>query len=268
MSKAGRHCGCGLGAVGAAWRPTSWRGAVRACLGSTVSRRRTTAGSSHGETRITRQGVGEGEDYAPLALRSHAIWRELEAQTGRSLMLACGLLVLGPGHGQTPHHGKTDFVRRSAEVAARFDVAHELVGAAEIAHRYPQLSLTGDEIGYFEPGGGLVYPERCVETQLGEARRLGAELAYGQRVLSLEPTAAGVRVVTETDAHEAGKVVLCAEAPGRQGWPGQRCLRWSCSRRSCTRAPPTTWPTMRRTASRPSSGCMAKRPRTCSTASR
>src|SRR5215831_12822819 len=38
-------------------------------------------GSSHGETRITRQAVGEGGEYATLVLNSHRIWHELEADT-------------------------------------------------------------------------------------------------------------------------------------------------------------------------------------------
>ena len=54
-------------------------------------------GSSHGETRITRQAVGEGGDYAPLVLNSHRIWRELEADTGERLLNACGVLVMAPG---------------------------------------------------------------------------------------------------------------------------------------------------------------------------
>ena len=30
-------------------------------------------GSSHGDTRITRLAIGEGEQYTPLALRSHQL---------------------------------------------------------------------------------------------------------------------------------------------------------------------------------------------------
>ena len=77
-------------------------------------------GSSHGETRITRQAVGEGGDYAPLVLNSHRIWRELETDTGEKLLNACGVLVMGPGSGQTSHHGKPDFVVRSIDVAREF----------------------------------------------------------------------------------------------------------------------------------------------------
>ena len=57
-------------------------------------------GSSHGETRITRQAVGEGRDYVPLVLDSHRIWRELEAETSDQLLNPCGLVVMAPGVGE------------------------------------------------------------------------------------------------------------------------------------------------------------------------
>ena len=47
-------------------------------------------GSSHGLSRVTRLAVGEGEAYVPLALRSHELWRELEAQTGESIYRPTG----------------------------------------------------------------------------------------------------------------------------------------------------------------------------------
>ena len=51
-------------------------------------------GSSHGDTRITREAIGEGRDFVPLVLRSNQIWEELEAATGRSLLTRNGALVL------------------------------------------------------------------------------------------------------------------------------------------------------------------------------
>ena len=53
-------------------------------------------GSTHGDTRITRQATGEGREYAPLVLRSHKIWREIEADTKTDLFTACGGLILMP----------------------------------------------------------------------------------------------------------------------------------------------------------------------------
>jgi glycine/D-amino acid oxidase-like deaminating enzyme len=57
-------------------------------------------GSSHGETRITRCAVGEGDEYVAFVLRSHAIWRELERETGEILFDACGFLMIAR-HGVT-----------------------------------------------------------------------------------------------------------------------------------------------------------------------
>ena len=54
-------------------------------------------GSTHGDTRITRLAIGEGEEYTPLALRSHQLWRELEKETGTSLLTLCGCLVISSG---------------------------------------------------------------------------------------------------------------------------------------------------------------------------
>ena len=56
-----------------------------------------TMGSYHGDTRITRQALGEGEHYVPLALRSNEIWRELEAKTGEKLFTVCGALITAFG---------------------------------------------------------------------------------------------------------------------------------------------------------------------------
>jgi len=63
-------------------------------------------GSTHGESRITREAVGEGEVYVPFAQRSHRIWREIEAETGESLFLACGGLFLESGGIAARHPGK------------------------------------------------------------------------------------------------------------------------------------------------------------------
>src|SRR5215469_14342762 len=51
-------------------------------------------GSSHGETRITRQAIGEGSEFVPLVLRSNELWEELEAATGRNLLTRNGGLVV------------------------------------------------------------------------------------------------------------------------------------------------------------------------------
>ena len=130
-------------------------------------------GSTHGDTRITRQAIGEGEEYVPLVLRSHEIWREIEADTGAELLNQCGTLILAPGSSAAVVHGKANFVRRTIVAAERFGIPHEVLSPAETARRFPQFHLRGDEVVYHEPGGGYVRPERCVGAQLtsGQAPR-------------------------------------------------------------------------------------------------
>jgi sarcosine oxidase len=167
-----------------------------------------TMGSSHGETRITRQAVGEGRDYAPLVLNSHRIWRELEAETGEKLLSDCGVLVMAPGAGPTSHHGKPDFVVRSLDVAREFGIKHEVLDGKEVARRFPQfLNLAGDEKAYYEPGGGFVFPERCIAAQLNRATELGAQIRTGLEVRSIDQRGV-VRIETSDGTIEAGQVVV------------------------------------------------------------
>ena len=169
-------------------------------------------GSSHGETRITRQAIGEGEAYVPLVKRSHEIWREIEAETGVELLVQCGALILAGRDGAANHHGKGDFLRRTIAAAEQFGIPHEVLDAAEIGARYPQLGLTGGEIGYFEPGGGFARPEQCIAAQLRLAQRHGAGLLLDTAVMGYQPDGPDATTVTTAggDRFTAAQVVLAA----------------------------------------------------------
>ncbi len=167
-------------------------------------------GSSHGESRITRMAVGEGEVYAPLVRRSHEIWRELEAESGERLMLQTGGLVMGVRGDVATHHGKGDFIGRTIAVAQANHVPHEVLDATDIAALYPQFRLRGDEWAVYEPSAGVLFPERCISVQLGLAERRGAVLHLGERVVALRRLAGEVEVVTDRRVVHAGRAVLAA----------------------------------------------------------
>jgi sarcosine oxidase len=169
-----------------------------------------TMGSSHGETRITRLAVGEGDAYAPLVRRSHALWREIEQDGGSNLFQETGGLIMAPRDSSARHHGRENFVRRSIALAERTGIAHEVLDAAEIAARYPQFQLRGDEFGYFEPTAGVLSPERCIETQLRLAVRHGAVVRTGERVVAIDQQSTTVRVTTEFGVVEASRCVVTA----------------------------------------------------------
>jgi sarcosine oxidase len=201
----------GLGALGAATLDRLSRRGLRV-LGLDRFAPPHDRGSSHGELRITREAIGEGAQYVPLTQRSHRLWREIERESGESLFVACGLLVIGRRGGAARHHGQSDFVGNTIACAERFGIAHEILDPAEVQRRYPQFAIGADELGYFEPGAGFLRPERCVAAQLALAERRGAEVRTGERVLALEQARADEPVVVTTERGRwlARHVVLAA----------------------------------------------------------
>lgn len=168
-------------------------------------------GSSHGDTRITRQAVGEGDAYAPLVRRAQQIWRELEAETGAELFEQCGVLVMTSSKTATSHHGTADFTERTLSQARRYGIEHEQLDAEQIRSRFPQfVPVLDNATGYFEPGGGYVRPERCIDTQLRLAQQLGATLLTGVTVSQLDSSADSVTLIADGQTLRAKNVIVCA----------------------------------------------------------
>lgn len=169
-------------------------------------------GSSHGDTRITRQAIGEGTFYTPLALRSYEIWRELEAQTGLDLLTTCGGLIMASRSDGPPIHGNKDFLGETVSAAKRYGISHNVFSTYDIKTRFPQFNLVGDEEGYYEPSAGFLRPENCVRANLTVASQLGAEMSIHDKVINIIPEEDGVIVQAESDAYHAKKVIISVGA--------------------------------------------------------
>ena len=205
----------GLGAMGAATLYQLARRGVSA-LGIDRYEPPHAMGSSHGETRITRCAVGEGSRYVPLVQRSHAIWRDLEAETGETLLDTCGFLIMAPAGVRTGQHRKPDFLQRTIDIARRHNIPHQELDAAAIGARFPNFGLSGNEEGYFEPGGGFVRPERCIAAQLQRARALGATVRPSCVARSISRQGNVVHVESRNGTIAADRVVIAAGA-----WAGK-----------------------------------------------
>lgn len=163
-------------------------------------------GSSHGETRVTRLAIGEGDQYVQLAKRSHLIWREVEEATGYFLLHQVGGLIFGtPNSIET--HGANDFLADTIAAAKAHNIDHKTLNAVDLKTRYPQFRFTGNERGYYEPSAGYLYPELCIKAQLESAQ--GARIQTGEQLVSWEQHGDVVRLVTDKDAYETEKLILC-----------------------------------------------------------
>jgi sarcosine oxidase len=169
-----------------------------------------TFGSTHGDTRITRQAIGEGMAYVPLVLRSHELWREIETETGADLFSACGGLVLTAGSTKAGHHGIDDFFASTVAAARTYDIEHEILDFEDLRTRFPQFNVTEEHIGYYEPGAGFVRPEIAIAAQLELAARHGARIQRMEQVSSIEPSNSGVTVHTDRAVYGTDEVVITA----------------------------------------------------------
>jgi sarcosine oxidase len=161
-------------------------------------------GSTHGDTRITRLAIGEGPEYVPLVRRSHELWRELERQTGVSLLTQSGGLILA--------QAASPFLNQTRASARQYGIVHENLSAAEIGRRFPMFAVGPQTEGHYEPEAGYVRPEAAVRAQLELARRHGARLRFGERVTGWAASGSGVKVRTDGATYEAQQLVLCAGA--------------------------------------------------------
>lgn len=167
-----------------------------------------TLGSTHGDTRITRQAIGEGAHYTPLSLRSYEIFREIEKKSNKSLLQVTGGLIIAAQSHEISSMHVSDFFDNTLAAARRYNIRHDLLDATEIRSRFPQFHVTDDERGYYEYDAGILRPELAVAVQLELARECGADLHTDETVLEWNDTGYGVTVKTNEGSYKAEHLVL------------------------------------------------------------
>ncbi len=154
-------------------------------------------GSSHGETRIIRTAYYEHPAYVPLVRRSFALWRELEAASGRRLLTECPCLNVGNADGEV-----ITGVRRASE---EHSLRVESLSAPEIERRFPAFRIPPEFVGVLEQDAGYLAVEECVRAHHRAALATGrVELRVDEPVLSWKAVGAGVEVTTARGTYFAG----------------------------------------------------------------
>lgn len=169
-----------------------------------------TLGSSHGESRITRLAVGEGEDYVALAKRSHQIWREIEAETGVHILTATSGILMDSGTQPWAKHGSEGFWNRTVSFAKRHDIQHEILDSDQLKSRFPAFQLEASGSAYLEFEAGFFRPELAIQTQLNLARNQGADLLFNSPVEEITTIGNSVWIRTKNQEIIAEKVLLSA----------------------------------------------------------
>ncbi|MEO8044387.1 MAG: N-methyl-L-tryptophan oxidase [Spartobacteria bacterium] len=162
-------------------------------------------GSSHGKSRMIRKAYFEDPAYVPLLLRAYEMWRALELKTGQDLLRITGLLMVG--------HEAAEVITGAQLAAREHDLPFESLTTREIRRRYPMLRAQDDEIGVFEPDGGVLDPERSVQAQLLVASAAGAEMRFETPMETWESTDDGFLVRLADGTTIASRALVLSLGP-------------------------------------------------------
>lgn len=192
----------GLGAAGSA---ALWRSAARGAdvigfeqFGSGHDR-----GSSHGYSRVFKSVTPQGPQESALAQRAVGLWRELEAESGESVLHMTGGLSIGRPDGP--------LIAGLEKVAAETGLPLEYLDEADLRRRFPQHVIEAGDIGVIDPASGYLQPELAIRTEWALARRHGARVVDAA-VLEVIPQEESVLIVTADRTWEVGTAIVSAGA--------------------------------------------------------
>lgn len=155
-------------------------------------------GSSHGTSRIFRLSYPDPM-YVRMAQAALPRWRELEAETGRQLLINVGGIDAGAG------------AAANARALESCGVPFDELDRSEARSRWPSINFPEGPL-VFQADAGFVAADDAVDAFVGSARAAGAEVRERYKVTTLTDRGKEVEVRTVGDSLTARTVVVTAGA--------------------------------------------------------
>ena len=214
----------GLGAMGAGATYQLAKRGVRV-LGLDMFPLGHNQGSSHGHHRMIRRSAYRPE-IDRMSERALALWRELEAESGKNILNLIGEVSLFD-----PNAAEDRQLRRRSLPAATnahapdehgsspvlppsFDFTmggrRELLDEVTLRERFPGFRFHEGMIATYEAEAGFLRPEVGVAAHLAVAERHGATIRRPETVTGWQTDGAGVAVTTTNATYRADRLVLAA----------------------------------------------------------
>lgn len=193
----------GLGGVGSAALYQLANRGVR-CLGLEQFDVGHDQGSSHGQSRIIRKAYFEHPDYVPLLDRTYELWEQLEQESGERLFDRIGLAEFGSPTGT--------LITGIEASAKKYNLDIDRPSPAEFRRQYPQFVVPDDMAVIVERDAGRLQVERCVETHLKQAERLGAEIRSQTPVTEIRQHPDSITVISESGQFQAARLIMAVGA--------------------------------------------------------
>ncbi len=162
-------------------------------------------GSSHGRTRILRTAYAEGSAYGPLVLRARRRWIDLGRSVDQEIFRPTGVLLAGPSRSIPLAAARAN--------ARRYGLPHEALDHGRAQERFPTFHFGRGDAALWDPGGGVLFPERAIRAYRRLAHAHGVVFRWNSPVVRWRARSDG-RIVVSTATREylARAVVLSAGA--------------------------------------------------------
>jgi glycine/D-amino acid oxidase-like deaminating enzyme len=157
--------------------------------------------SSGGESRMIRAGYGKDAIYTRMARDSLPEWKALSAKSGLPIFVPAGVLFFSPE--------EDEYIRSSIAVNRELGLPIEVLNRTQMAARYPAIDFAGIEIGFLEPGFGVLMARRAVQTLVAEFVKAGGTYLNAQ---VLPPSGAKLEAIRTASGEmvSAGAFVFAA----------------------------------------------------------
>lgn len=156
-------------------------------------------GSSHGASRIFRFSYDDPV-YVRMAMDALPLWRELEAESGRSILTTLGGLDWG--------RDLDAHTSALADCGAAFD----LIDGAEASRRFPTFAPPNSEPVLYQPDAGIVAADLAVRAMVQLAVDAGVELREQTPVIELGTDRNRAEARTDGESVRARTIVVTAGA--------------------------------------------------------
>ena len=155
-------------------------------------------------SRAVRYEYAANETYSRMVARVIPMWRELEALAGTDLYVPCGVACWGRAGDM--------HARQSFRTLTGMGIPIRQIGPADLVKMFPQFAVADIYYATYNPEGGFLRADECVQVLAKAVRDLGGEIIEGCQVVGVDESHGSVSVSDATGhEHKARKVVL---APG------------------------------------------------------
>ncbi len=150
---------------------------------------------SKGTSRIFRYGYDDPL-YVSMAMTAEPMWRELESESGRSLLSVTGQLSFGE---------RLDLL---ADAMTAAGAPFEHLDAHEASVRVPAIRSIGPAL--FETDSGVLAADHCLAALRQGAQSAGAQVRENTAVTAISDEGTRVRILTDDATVTASVAVVCA----------------------------------------------------------